>query len=322
MSTALILGGTGTLGKQVLPLLFENPEIRRVRILSRGEHTQMEMYDSLTDKAKQHIDFLVGDVRDLKRIVRASKDCSTVFHFAAMKSVDKAEYDPWEAVQTNIMGTNNVIEACIKNGVDKAIFTSSDKAVSPLNIYGASKLVAEKLFVQANIGNHKTKFSVMRYGNVLASNGSVIARWKDAIKKKSSIRVTDKNMTRFFIVPEDAAGFVVMASYKATGGEVFVPKMKSTSMGDLWNAFQEVSGKSYDVIETGIRPGEKMHEVLISEDEMSLTTDCHDHYIRWPNEGFFPFQKRGEPMKTHFSSKDAVRFTHEELKELIQWAHV
>lgn len=317
----LIIGGTGTLGKNVLPLLFQNPQVERVRILSRGEHTQMQMAEEIPDYFKARTDFFVGDCRDRERVIHASKHCDLVFHFAAMKSVDKAEYDPWESVQTNIIGTKNVIEACIQNQVEKAVFTSTDKAVAPLNIYGASKLVAEKLFIQANIGRNRTRFSVMRYGNVFGSQGSVVAKWKTRIDSNKPLQITHEEMTRFFILPEMAAEFVVDRAYEAKGGEVFIPKMKSCTMINLARTFGESVGYKVDLANVewlGIRPGEKMHEVLISQDEVDLTTDCGNFYIRWPNKNLFPVLKRGEPVKKGFTSYDAERFSKEELLELVE----
>ncbi len=277
MSIVLIVGGTGTLGKNCIPILLQNPQIERIRILSRGEHTQMEMHEALSEEARKRIDFFIGDCRDRERMLHASQGAHLVFHFAAMKSVDKAEYDPWEAVQTNIIGTKNVIEACLQNQVEKAIFTSTDKAVAPLNIYGASKLVAEKLFIQGNIGKSRTRFSVMRYGNVIGSNGSVLTKWKTKIEAGKKIEITDAEMTRFFISPKNAAKFVVDSSERATGGEVFIPKMKSCTMINLARALFTYLGVNKSPLDeadfVGIRPGEKMHEVLISSDEVELSTD-------------------------------------------------
>lgn len=318
----LIIGGTGTLGKQVTSILLRNPQIERLRILSRGEHSQMEMqefYNQGSDGAR--LDFFVGDVRDRDRIREASKDCNHVYHFAAMKSVDKAEYDPWEAVLTNIEGTKNVIEACKENKVKKAIFTSTDKAVAPLNIYGASKLVAEKLFIQANIGRHETSFGVCRYGNVLGSNGSVFAKWRKRMESGQKIPLTHEEMTRFFILPERAAEFVTTSLEQMKGGEIFIPQMKSTTMINLARAFMELHGKDFHMANAdwiGIRPGEKMHEVLISEDEKECITHQDDRFIRWPEKNLFPVKRRGRAWTKSFTSYTAERFTSSELKELIR----
>lgn len=317
MSVALIVGGTGTLAKQVIPVLLRNPQIERIRILSRGEHAQTEMIEKLEQRNK--LDFFIGDIRDPERLLRASDGCDMVFHFAAMKSIDHAEYNPWEAVQTNIIGTKNVIDACLKNEVERAIFASTDKAVAALNLYGATKLVAEKLFIQGNIGRHRTKFSVARWGNMLGSNGSVLNKWKSRSLLGQSLQLTDKEMTRFFILPQRAAEFVVARLYEANGGEVFIPKMKSCTMPGLLEAFSRYMGKTDTKIEwIGTRPGEKIHEVLISEDEIPLVTDCEDYFIRWPNQNLFPVLRRGAPVDRMFSSFNCERFTDQELEELVR----
>lgn len=311
----LITGGTGTLSKHIIPLLLENPQIERIRIISRGEHRQMQMAEEMTSPK---LDFFIGDIRDKERIIRATKDCHFVFHFAAMKSVNKAEYDPWEAIQTNIFGTKNVIEACIENKVQNAIFTSTDKAVAPLNLYGASKLCAEKIFIQANIGRHRTKFGVCRYGNVLASQGSVVERWSRCANGK--LPITHEEMTRFFISPKEAAQFVVDSSLEMKGSEIFIPKMKSATLINLARAFCSLQNKEFKMEDAdwiGIRPGEKMHEVLVSEDEISMTTNTSRCFIRWPEHNLFPIQKRGVSISKDFTSYNAERFTQEELKDLL-----
>jgi len=309
-----IIGGTGTLAKALIPLLVKNPQISRIRVLSRGEHRQIEMMEEFQGLP---IDYLVGDVRDAERIKRATEGCSVVFHFAAVKSVDAAEYNPWEAVLTNIVGTKNVIEACYANNVESALFTSTDKAVEPLNIYGASKLCAEKLFIQANIGKHKTKFAVCRYGNVLGSQGSVLTKWKRALEKGEKIKITDEAMTRFFITPQKAAELVNTCYYEMRGGEVFIPKMKSVTMINLARAFIGKDFKLDQVEWMGIRPGEKLHEVLVAQSEASLTTDAGSKYIRWPELQLYPVQKHGDCIKKGFTSQSADRFTESELKELL-----
>lgn len=307
----------------MLPLLLSNPQIERVRILSRGEHLQTEMQESLQDS---RVDFFVGDCRDFERVKKAMQDCEVVFHFAAMKSVDKAEYDPWEAVRTNIEGTKNVINACLETKVGKAIFTSTDKAVAPLNIYGATKLVAEKLFIQSNIGRHRTRFSVCRYGNVFGSQGSVVPKWKKALAEKKPLKITHQEMTRFFLLPPEAASFVVECTKEMEGGEVFVPKMKSTTMVDLAMNFLRLEGRSEirldDFEWLGLRPGEKMHECLIASDEVSLVTDTHSKFIRWPEMNLFPTLKRGKKVTKAFTSYDAERFTTAELERLILWPKI
>lgn len=314
----LVIGGTGTLGKHVLPLLLANPQVERVRILSRGEHTQMQMWESLDQAAQGRVDFFVGDCRDRERLLHASRDCLQVFHFAAMKSVDKAEYDPYEAVLTNVQGTKNVIEACLANGVERAIFTSTDKAVAPLNIYGATKLVAEKLFIQANIGRHRTRFSVMRYGNVLGSQGSVLAKWKEAAARAEPLFLTAGQMTRFWLLPIEAAHFVVQMAQKMQGGEVFIPKMKASSMEALFRAFEAWKGEPLAAHTIPMRPGEKEHEVLLSPDEVALSTETEDALIRWPNQNLFPVLRVGTPVLRPYRSDTAEPFRPEELRRMLE----
>lgn len=315
MKIACIVGGTGSLAKALLKQLLHEQNFDRIRILSRGEHRQMEMQETMQGLP---VDFLVGDCRDLERMCRATEGCHTVFHFAAMKSVDKAEYDPNEAVLTNITGTRNVLRACVRNKVAHAIFTSTDKAVAPVNLYGATKLVAEKLWIAGNIGNHKTKFSVCRYGNVLNSQGSVIEKWFAAARESRPIKVTNGSMTRFFITVERAAEFVKKCSEIMKGGEVFIPKMKSTTMWDLASVFQAMYGCEISNME--VRPGEKLHECLISDDETADVTELADYFIRWPDAKLFPFEVEGIAIKHGFTSYSAKRFTKEELREMIQCA--
>jgi len=317
-----ILGGTGTLGTEVVKELLLNPRINRIRILSRGEHRQVEMARELTSSK---LDFFIGDIRDAERVERAVNGAEWVFHFAAMKHVDKAEYDPDEAVKTNIHGTGNVISACKKMGVGRAIFTSTDKAVAPINVYGATKLVAEKLFIQANIGGGTARFSVARYGNVFGSQGSVATIWAKRLKKRESIQITHYDMSRFFISKGDAAKFVVSCLEDSRGAEVFVPKMKATTMKYLFETMVKrlgVSREDYvferEALKTvGVRPGEKMHEVLISKDEIAMTTELEDRYIIWPSYHLFPAKKRGSPIKQEFTSLNARAINDDELNAMI-----
>jgi UDP-N-acetylglucosamine 4,6-dehydratase len=309
----LIIGGTGTLGSAILPVLLSDPRIERIRVLSRGEHKQVELASQLNNN---RIDWLIGDVRDRDRIVLASEGCSQIYLFAAVKSVDKAEYDPMEAVLTNIMGAYNTIYAARLNKIQKVLLTSSDKASDPVNCYGATKLVAEKLFIQANIGRHWTRYSVVRFGNQLGSNGSVVQKWRAWHNL-----MTDPDMTRFWIHPKDAASFVYKCMTSMEGGELFIPKMKSTTMKDLWEVV--MGPQKYTVI--GDRPGEKKHECLISPNETELVTDLEWCWVKWPSHHLFPVVKRGQKLengrklkKEGFTSLNADRFTFEEMKKLCQ----
>lgn len=322
MSVITILGGTGTLAKAIVPILLEKEDVDRIRILSRGEHQQMWLKEKW-DNPK--LDFLIGDIRDYYRVLRATRGASLVFHFAAMKSVDKAEYDPDEAISINVSGTQNVIRACIENKISRAMFTSTDKAVEPLNIYGASKLCAEKLWIAGNIGKHDSRFSVIRYGNVIASNGSVVQRWKKKLEADGNIDVTDREMTRFWITPNNAAMAVWEASTRMVRGEIFIPKMKSSTMYELakacvstWGRGRLVDDCLRDVI---VRPGEKTHETLVACSETKFVTTADKFLIRWPDAHLFPFPQQGELFAGKgFSSFDAERFSQDELVQMCKAA--
>lgn len=303
-----IIGGTGTLANALVPLLFDAYPNSRIRVLSRGEHRQLEMQMRLNNK---RLDFLVGDVRDYQRVYKAVEGSGIVFHFAAMKSVDKAEYDPREAILTNIKGTENVVDACRYQKVHRAIMTSTDKAVQSVNLYGATKLVAEKIFVLGNLGFHGSKFSVCRYGNVAGSQGSILDRFRNY----DEIEITEPKMTRYFISKKDAAMFVLSSLHMMNGGEIFIPKMKSCELGELAKAM----GKPFKIV--GERPGEKMHECLIAKEEMRFVTDIGDRLVRWPSHELFPFKKWGKEVDMEeMTSLGAPKFSPLELKELCKAA--
>lgn len=315
---ALVTGGTGSLGRVLVPKLLELNNIERVRVLSRDEHKQIEMEESLKSSK---IDFFVGDVRDKDRMLLATRDCNMVFHLAACKSVDKAEYNPNEAIETNINGTRNVVWACLQNDVEHAVFTSTDKACEPINIYGATKLVGEKLFIQSNSyrGRGRSKFHCVRYGNVLGSNGSVLAKWG----RTNTLKITDPIMTRFFILQEDAADFIIKTLDHAQGGELFIPMMRSCSLVDLHKAYKMATGTVKEMKIVGPRPGEKIDEVLISNEEVPLCTQSDKgFFIRWPNKQDFEIEIRGNVLDKKFaggySSRNAEQFTTEELANMVK----
>lgn len=305
MKTVLVIGGTGTLGQVLVPKLLE--QFDRVRVMSRGEHAQMEMDERLSNP---NIDYFIGDVRDRDRVWYAANGVDAVFNLAAIKSVDKAEYNPNEAIATNILGAQNVVDACIKRSISKAIFTSTDKAVEPLNIYGASKLCAEKLFIDSNAysGKNGPRFSAVRYGNVLGSQGSVIQKWK-----KGNHKITASSMTRFWITKDKAANFVLQSFNLMERGEIFIPKMKSSTMGELATAYDK--NTSFEVI--GLRPGEKLHEALWGYQETPQITDIQCAYVSWPVNPKFPIRKYGSPVLEHLTSENAPRFTETELQEML-----
>ena len=229
--TILVTGGTGSFGKKFVEVILRDHDPKAVRVFSRGEHDQFQMQQEIKD---ERVRYFIGDVREKDRLRRAMYGADIVVHAAALKQVCACEYNPIEAIKTNIMGTSNVIDAALDNGVEKAIFLSTDKAVSPVNLYGATKLCAEKLFIQANsyAGERKTKFSCSRYGNVVGSRGSVVPLFFDQ-KKNGSLTLTDERMTRFWITLEEGVNFVIACLERMQGGEVFVPKIPSIKIMDL-----------------------------------------------------------------------------------------
>ena len=276
--TVLITGGTGSLGQALTKRLLEN-NVKSVRIFSRNENKQIEMEDNIKD---DRIRFFLGDIRDSQRLTKAVEDVDLVFHAAALKHVPKIEYNPFEAIKTNVVGSQNVIDACLTNNVEKVICVGTDKAVSPLNTYGATKLLMEKLFVSANNylskEKYKTKFYALRYGNVLGSSGSVIPLFIKQIKSKQKITITEPNMTRFSISMNDALDFIIKTTELSQGSEVFVPKLRAYSIIDIKNAVESLLGTSGEEI-IGIRPGEKLNEILINEDEMRYCWEYNDVYL-------------------------------------------
>ena len=263
----LITGGTGSLGHALTQRIL-NSDVEQIRILSRNEFKQVSMESLIQD---ERLRFLIGDVRDKERLVRALEDVDIVFHAAALKHVPKVEYNPFEAIKTNVQGSQNVIDACIENDVERAVCIGTDKAVSPLNTYGATKLLMEKLFITArrysNPEKHRTKFFAVRYGNVFGSSGSVIPKFIQQINKNEKITITDPNMTRFSITMNQALDFILKATKNGHGSEIFIPKVKAYSLQQIVDILSNLTKtKEHTII--GIRPGEKQHESLINSDEM------------------------------------------------------
>lgn len=277
----LVTGGTGSFGKKFTEILTTEYNPKNLRIFSRGELLQMEMHNAFKDN---RLRFLIGDVRDENRLSRAMNGVDIVIHAAALKQVPTCEYNPIEAVQTNIGGSVNVIDAAIDNSVEKVLAISTDKAVHPVNLYGATKMVAEKMFIQANTysGLRKTKFSVVRYGNVIGSRGSVIPLFKEQAKM-GAITITDERMTRFWITLDQGVRFVIESLEMMKGGEIFVPKIPSMRITDLAN----VAAPGAKVEQIGIRPGEKLHEVLLTEDESRHSKEFNSYYIIEPEFSFW-----------------------------------
>jgi UDP-N-acetylglucosamine 4,6-dehydratase (inverting) len=281
----LITGGTGSFGKKFIETLLKNSSPRRVVIYSRDEQKQYQLERKLKSNK---IRFFVGDVRDKNRILSASKNIDIVIHAAAMKHVDIAEYNPMEAIKTNILGAQNVIEASLENNIKKVIALSTDKASSPINLYGATKLTSDKLFVAANNfkGKNKIKFSVVRYGNVMGSRGSVVPLFFSQ-KKNNLFTVTDSTMTRFNISLEEGVKFVASSLRIMLGGEIFIPKIPSYNIVDLAKA---VSSKA-KIKTIGIRPGEKLHEEMISKDESLNTIEYKNFYVIVPRSKYISLDR-------------------------------
>lgn len=275
----LITGGTGSLGKALTKRLLEY-DVDAIRIFSRNENQQVKMQSELND---ERLRFLIGDVRDLNRLKRAMEDVDIVFHTAALKHVPVVEYNPFESVQTNILGSQNVIDASLDANVEVCVCVGTDKAVSPLNTYGATKLLMEKLFVTAsnylNPKNHRTKFIAVRYGNVLGSSGSIVQKFIEQIKSDQDITITDENMTRFNITMNEALNLIERAAKFGKGGEVFIPKLKAYRVGDLKDALLEVLDAKNSIKQIPVRQGEKYHESLLNLDELRNTYDMEDDYL-------------------------------------------
>ena len=274
----LITGGTGSLGNALTSRLLKE-DVDTIRIFSRNENKQNTMEAEFKD---DRLRFLLGDVRDYSRLVRAMEDIDIVFHAAALKHVPIIEYNPFEAIKTNVIGSQNVIDACLKENVEKAVAIGTDKAVSPLNTYGATKLLMEKLFVTSSNylkkERHKTKFVALRYGNVLGSSGSVIPKFIELIKNKEKITITDPTMTRFSISMDEALDFILLATKIAKGSEIFVPKLKAYSIAGLKEALFGLLDRTDEEI-IGIREGEKLNEILINSDEVRYSWEYENMYM-------------------------------------------
>lgn len=278
--SVLITGGTGSLGKSLTSYIFKQyPEVKRLVIYSRDEQKQYQMAQEFPHTKYPQIRFFIGDVRDLDRLKMAMKGIDFVIHAAAMKHVPIAEYNPMECIKTNINGAENVINACLETGVTRVVALSTDKAAAPVNLYGATKLASDKLFVAANNikGNNPIVFSVVRYGNVMGSNGSVIPFFLKK-RKEGVLTITDETMTRFNISLDGGVDMVMHALENAWGGEIFVPKIPSYRILDVAKAI----GPNCKIDNIGIRPGEKIHEEMITESDSFYTWDLGNYYVILP----------------------------------------
>lgn len=321
----LITGGTGSFGKKYTEIILSKYKPNKIIIFSRDELKQYEMAQSFTDKCMR---YFIGDVRDAERLDEAMHNVDFVIHAAALKHVPVAEYNPMECIKTNINGAENVIKAAIKNNVEKVIALSTDKAANPINLYGATKLASDKLFIAANnmVGERRTRFSVVRYGNVTGSRGSVIPFFKKLIREGATeLPITDSKMTRFLITLEDGVNFVLKNFERMYGGEIFIPKIPSMKMTDLATAIAPTL--PHKII--GIRPGEKLHEIMCPADDSHLTLEFDDHYVIKPTIQFtnindFSINRLGEKgisVEQGFeynSGNNSEWVTNEELLEMIK----
>ena len=306
-------------------LLQENVE--RIRIFSRNEEKQISMENKFDDN---RLRFFLGDINDLERLKRALEDIDIVFHTAALKHVPKIEYNPFESIKTNVIGSQNVIDACLRENVDKVVAIGTDKAVSPLNTYGATKLLMEKLFVAANNylnpKKHRTRFIAVRYGNVFGSSGSVVPKFIEQIRLKQKITVTEPNMTRFSITMDEALDFIFNALSSGNGSEIFVPKLRAYSIVDVKDALMEMFDYHKEEV-IGIRPGEKLHETLINNDEIRYSWEYKKMYmITNPLHPLFQSKilkdvyrdiKKLDGVDV-YSSDRVEKFTKNELKKIIK----
>ncbi len=328
--TILITGGTGSFGKKYVKVLLERYSPKKIIIYSRDELKQFDMQQDFNDECMR---YFIGDVRDLERLEQVMKGVDYVIHAAALKQVPAAEYNPMECIKTNIHGAENVTKAAINNNVEKVIALSTDKAASPINLYGATKLASDKLFVAANnmTGGHPTKFSVVRYGNVVGSRGSVVPFFKKLMKDgRDHLPITHEDMTRFWITLQQGVDFVLTNFERMHGGEIFVPKIPSVRITDL--AASLSPDLPHKIV--GIRPGEKIHEVMCPRDDSHLTIEFDDYYVLSPSITFQGGSNnfttnatgdKGKPVEVGFEYNSGTNehfLSIEELKEYDKWAEL
>ncbi|MCD6579940.1 UDP-N-acetylglucosamine 4,6-dehydratase (inverting) [bacterium] len=319
--TILITGGTGSFGKNFTEYVLNNYNLKKVIIFSRDEFKQFKMAEKFPD-GKYPIRYFLGDIRDKARLYRAFEGVDYVVHAAALKQVPALEYNPFEAVKTNILGAQNIVEAALDRGVKKVIALSTDKAVNPVNLYGATKMTMEKIIIAANsyVGFKDIHFSCVRYGNVVGSRGSVIPFFmKFSQKGVKKLPVTDERMTRFWITLDESVKLVINALKNAKGGEVFVPKIPSMKITDLVKVFQPDG--EYEIV--GIRPGEKIHETLIHEDEGKNAYDLGQYYVIVNENKLITnndnnYQKHVPPNFIYRSNTNEKWLTVEELKKMVK----
>jgi UDP-N-acetylglucosamine 4,6-dehydratase/5-epimerase len=311
--TVLITGGTGSFGKACVRTLLERHDPKAIRVFSRDELKQSELQAAYADESC--LRFLIGDVRDLDRLRVATRDVDIIVHAAALKQIVLGEFNPFEVTKTNILGAQNVATAAIDNHVRLVVALSSDKAVAPTNLYGASKLLAERIFAQAGVySGNGTRFASVRYGNVVGSRGSVIPVFRKQ-REQGMLTITDPRMTRFWITLQQAVDFTITSAAIARDGDTFVPKIPSAKITDLADVIAPEAGR----VITGIRPGEKLHECLLTEDEARGARDLGDRYVILPHR-LGPIPDRGEPLPDGFrytSDTNPDRLTASTLRELL-----
>lgn len=331
--TLLITGGTGSIGETFITHLLENYNPERIRIFSRDETKQFYLAKKLS-KFDEKLRFLIGDIRDKERLNRAMKDVDIIFHLAALKHVIACEYNPFEAIKTNILGLQNLIEISIDYNIEKVIFTSSDKAATPCNTMGTTKLLGEKLMTAANYykGKAKTIFYSVRFGNILGSRGSLIPLIEEQIKKKLQITLTHSDMTRYIMGTDNAIILILKTLELAQGGEIFVPKMDAIKIIDLIEVLIEFFTKKYnkpiekiEIKEIGMFAGEKLYEELFSNEESSRTYELDDYYIIFPqltevskklDQTKYPNIRKFDNSKP-FNSKESLNLSKKEIREIL-----
>lgn len=320
----LITGGTGSFGKKYTEILLKRFQPRRIIVFSRDELKQFEMQQRFNQPCMR---YFIGDVRDASRLEEATQEVDYIIHAAAMKQVPAAEYNPMECIKTNIYGAENVIKAALKNGVQKVIALSTDKAANPINLYGATKLASDKLFVAANnmVGKRATRFSVVRYGNVVGSRGSVVPFFRKLIADGAKeLTITHEDMTRFMITLEQGVNFVLENFRRMHGGEIFIPKIPSMRTVDL--ALALAPDLPHKII--GIRPGEKLHEIMCPADDSHLTLDFGDHFVICPTIQFAhktdftvnALGQTGKPVPAGFEYHSGNNSEWLAAEQFLQWA--
>ena len=318
-SSVLITGGTGSLGKALIEALLDEHDVRRLVVISRDELKQLEVRNRFSNDSR--LRWFIGDIRDKQRLDRAFHGVDYVIHAAALKQVDTAEYNPYEFVKTNVLGSQNVIDAAIDAGVKRVVALSTDKASSPVNLYGATKLCADRLFISGNhyAAAYPTRFSVVRYGNVMGSRGSILPIWRKMAEEGQSLGITDKRMTRFWITLEQAVHFVLSSFERMQGGELYVPKIPSIRIPEL----AEAVAPGAPTHEIGVRPGEKLHEEMIAADDSRRTVDAGDRFIVEPSISGWGYERQVEAVPvadgwSYHSGNNETFLTVEQIREMFE----